>query len=62
MSIDWDKWASNLLEEIYYTPENLRVALVKEHLLKAELRGKNEWIETQEEFPQRPLNFRKGPY
>ena len=39
MKPEYDQWARALLEEIYYTPEDLRAALVKEHLLKAVQRG-----------------------
>lgn len=51
--IDIDKWADNLLQEIYYAPENHRVALIADHLWKAVRRGftdgsDNGWIATQE--------------
>ena len=37
--IDYDKWAENLLQEIYYAPEDQRVALISEHLQQAKRRG-----------------------
>jgi hypothetical protein len=39
MNIDYDKWAEDLLLEIYYAPDNLRCELIKEHLIKAAKRG-----------------------
>lgn len=50
---EYDKWAEVLLTEIYYTPEEHRAALVKEHLLKAVKRGyldgaQNAWWKDRE--------------
>lgn len=36
---DYDTWAKNLLEELYYAPEDQRVSLLEEHLKKAAKRG-----------------------
>lgn len=54
MKPEYDVWAAYLLQEIYYTPEEHRMALVKEHLLKAVQRGytdalDNGWWRAQEE-------------
>ncbi len=45
MKPEYDQWAENLLQEIYYTPEDLRVSLIKEHLLKAVRRGYTDALE-----------------
>lgn len=39
MNQDYDEWAEQLLQELYYTPEHLRALLIKEHLLKSFRRG-----------------------
>ena len=54
---EYDQWAEALLQEIYYTPEHLREALIKEHLLKAVKRGYldselNGWWHHQEEHKE----------
>ena len=54
MKPEYDAWAAYLLQEIYYTPEEHRSALVKEHLIKAVRRGytdalENGWWRAQEE-------------
>lgn len=51
--IDYNEWAANLLEEIYYTPQDQRISLLKEHLEKAHRRGytdgaENDWWKEQE--------------
>lgn len=51
--IDYNKWAINLLEEIYYAPEEQRASIIEEHLNKAHRRGytdgsQNEWWKVQE--------------
>ncbi len=61
MKPEYDQWAEQLLQEIYYAPdEGHRVAIIKEHLLKAVRRGytdgaENNWIAVQEAAPQLPL-------
>lgn len=57
MKPEYEQWANYLLQEIYYTPEHLRAALIQEHLLKAVRRGfvDNDWWEAQEAAPQKPL-------
>lgn len=52
--IDYNEWAANLLEEIYYTPQDQRISLLKEHLEKAHKRGytdgaENDWWKRIEE-------------
>ena len=51
--IKYNEWAENLLQEIYYAPEEQRVAVIHEHLLKAAKRGytdgsNNAWWREQE--------------
>jgi hypothetical protein len=57
MKPEYDQWAENLLQEIYYAPEEHRVSVIKEHLLKAVRRGYvdgalNDWVAVQEANPQ----------
>ena len=58
MKPEYEVWAEQLLQDIYYAPdEGHRVAVVKEHLLKAVRRGyvdgaNNGWIAAQEASPQ----------
>ena len=57
MKPEYDQWAENLLQEIYYAPEDHRVSIIKEHLLKAVKRGyldgaTNDWVNAQEAAPQ----------
>lgn len=61
MKPEYEVWAEQLLQDIYYTPEHLRAALVTEHLLKAVKRGyldgtDSGWIAVQEAAPQRCLH------
>lgn len=51
--INYDQWAEHLLEEIYYTPDHQRVALIKSHLEMAHQCGYREgdekgWSDSQE--------------
>ena len=52
--IDYNSWAENLLQEIYYAPDDAhRAAVLKENLLKAAKRGytdglDNGWWHEQE--------------
>lgn len=39
MKPEYDQWAEALIQEIYYAPEDQRVSIVKEHVLKAVKRG-----------------------
>lgn len=60
MKPQFKQWSEYLLQEIYYTPEHLRAALIEEHLLKAVRRGytdgaENGWWKEQEAAPQVPL-------
>ena len=53
MKPEYTQWAEALLQEIYYTPEELRASLVETHLLKAVQRGytdavENDWWKKQE--------------
>lgn len=64
MKPEYDVWAENLIQEIYYAPEDQRVSVVKEHLLKAVRRGYvdgalNDWVNAQEAAPQQSL---RGSY
>ncbi len=58
MKPEFDQWAEALIEEIYYTPEHLRVSLVENHLLKAVQRGyldgmENSWHTEREKCSHR---------
>jgi hypothetical protein len=60
MKPEYDQWAEQLLQEIYYAPEEHRVAVIKEHLLKAVQRGyvdgtETGWAAIQDSMPQSPL-------
>lgn len=47
MKPEYDQWAESLLQEIYYAPDDYhRVAVIKEHLLKAVQRGYVDGTET----------------
>lgn len=46
MKPDYDQWAEALIQDIYYSPEDKRVDIVKHHLLKAVQRGYTEGIES----------------
>ncbi len=54
MKPEYDQWAENLLQEIYYAPTDAhREAVIKEHLLKAVQRGyvdglENGWAKEQD--------------
>ena len=45
MKPEYDVWAEALLQEIYYAPEDHRVSLIREHLLKAVQRGHTDALE-----------------
>lgn len=60
MKPEYTQWAEQLLQDIYYAPEEKRVEVVHEHLLKAVRRGyvdgaENSWIDAQEAAPQDEL-------
>ena len=62
MNPDFDAWAKNLLEELYYAPEEHRISLLSEHLKKASARGytdgsNNAWCHEQEAHPPAELPF-----
>ena len=57
MKPNYDQWAEALLQEIYYAPEEHRLSVVKEHLLKATQRGYrdavvNDWWRHQDAAKQ----------
>ena len=37
--VNYSQWAHQLLEEIYYAPEEHRVSIIEEHLVKVHRRG-----------------------
>lgn len=49
MKLDYYEWAEKLLDEIYHTPEDHRVELIKSHLMTAHKTGdETGWIDDQE--------------